>query len=473
MGSKNNDMIKENKTSDNTIRYLIVAGELFAMNMALLSLYWFYYHTSLQTPPHYKRLMLLMTLVYIVCERTFPSRLEQRFVRGDQMYRMLITGLASFVSASLLVLWVFRWPLMTWQFMLPFYGAVAVFVTAYRWIMRHIIKAYRQHGRNSMTVLFVGNINIASDMYKGMKQERENGFRVLGYFSDEPYENLYPEDHMGKPEDVLEYINGNKHIHNIYCMLPSAENPLINKIIDTCENNMIRYNHIPDSFNYKRHNMAFQLMAGTPIFSIHYEPLTFVVNRMVKRIFDIVFSLLVLTLLFPWVYIIVGTLIKLSSPGPIFFRQKRSGMEGKDFDCLKFRSMKVNTESDTMQATKDDPRKTRIGEFIRKTSIDELPQFINVLRGEMSVVGPRPHMLRHTEEYSKLIGGYMVRHFAKPGITGWAQVTGSRGETQELWQMEERVKKDIWYIEHWSMALDLYIIIRTVKNAVHGEQNAY
>ena len=135
--------------------------------------------------------------------------------------------------------------------------------------------------------------------------------------------------------------------------------------------------------------------------------------------------------------------------------------------------MRVNIDSDKLQATANDPRKTKIGDFIRKTSIDELPQFINVLLGQMSVVGPRPHMLKHTEGYSHLIDKYMVRHLVKPGITGWAQVTGYRGETKELWQMEGRVQRDVWYLEHWTFLLDLYIIYKTVRNAVRGEKEAY
>ena len=146
---------------------------------------------------------------------------------------------------------------------------------------------------------------------------------------------------------------------------------------------------------------------------------------------------------------------------------------GREFNCLKFRTMRVNNESDKLQATKGDPRITRIGEFLRKTSLDELPQFINVFKGEMSVVGPRPHILKHTKDYSAIIDKYMVRHFIKPGLTGWAQVNGYRGETKELWQMEGRVSRDIWYIEHWTFMLDLYIIYKTVYNAVHGEKEAY
>ena len=153
--------------------------------------------------------------------------------------------------------------------------------------------------------------------------------------------------------------------------------------------------------------------------------------------------------------------------------RKRTGYKGKEFTCLKFRTMKVNTTSDTAQASKNDPRKTRVGDFLRRTSIDELPQFINVLRGDMSVVGPRPHMLAHTDQYSKLIDKYMVRHLIKPGITGWAQVNGYRGQTGQLWQMERRVEFDVWYIENWSFLLDLKIVMRTIVNALHGEENAF
>lgn len=170
---------------------------------------------------------------------------------------------------------------------------------------------------------------------------------------------------------------------------------------------------------------------------------------------------------------IIAIIIKIQSPGPIFFKQERTGFAGKTFFCYKFRSMHVNKDADLEQATENDPRKFAFGNFMRKTNIDELPQFWNVLRGDMSIVGPRPHMLHHTEIYSELIDKYMVRHFCKPGITGWAQVTGFRGETKELWQMEERVERDIWYIEHWTFMLDIKIIYKTIKSVIIPDKHAY
>ena len=196
------------------------------------------------------------------------------------------------------------------------------------------------------------------------------------------------------------------------------------------------------------------------------------INRLVKRSFDLLVSTIVL-ILSPLVIIPVAIGIKLSSKGPIFFVQKRTGYRGQAFNCYKFRTMRPNDDSDTLQATKGDPRVTRFGNFLRRTSIDELPQFYNVWRGEMSIVGPRPHMVAQTEMYSELIDKYMLRHTIKPGITGWAQVRGYRGQTEELWQMEKRVEFDVWYAENWTFFLDLKIIFRTIWNAIIGEDNAY
>lgn len=203
------------------------------------------------------------------------------------------------------------------------------------------------------------------------------------------------------------------------------------------------------------------------------SPLYIRYNRIIKRIFDLMVSAVVLCTLFPVIFLVVGIIIKLTSPGPIFFIQKRTGKDGKDFNCYKFRSMKVNKEADEVQATADDPRKTPFGNFIRNTSIDEIPQLINVFLGDMSLIGPRPHMVKHTEMYSQLIDNYMDRHAVKPGITGWAQVTGLRGETKELYLMEKRVEADIWYIQNWSFLLDLKIIGKTIKTILLGDENAY
>lgn len=239
-----------------------------------------------------------------------------------------------------------------------------------------------------------------------------------------------------------------------------------------CDNHLIRFYFVP-SANIFMSNMDMQILDGTPVVARREEPLSNIKNKLIKRLFDILFSSLVLVCIFPWIYVIVGIIIKFTSPGPVFFKQERTGLDGKVFKCIKFRTMKVNNESDTLQATEDDPRKYPFGDFMRRTNIDELPQFINVLKGDMSIVGPRPHMLRHTTEYSQLINRFMLRHLAKPGITGLAQVSGYRGETKHLEQMEGRIRYDIEYIENWTFLLDMKIIYKTIINMLTKDENAY
>ena len=210
-----------------------------------------------------------------------------------------------------------------------------------------------------------------------------------------------------------------------------------------------------------------------PVLSVRKEPLHDVINRLTKRVFDIGVSLGVTVFILSWLIPLLGLLIKLESAGPVFFVQKRSGLNNLPFSCYKFRSMTVNQESNTKQATRHDARVTKLGRFMRKTSLDEFPQFLNVLLGRMSIVGPRPHMLKHTDEYSVLENQYMIRQFLKPGITGWAQVNGFRGEITELRHIQKRVEYDLWYLENWRLSLDLQIMFLTVYNVFKGEENAF
>ncbi len=352
--------------------------------------------------------------------------------------------------------------------------AVLVCVSVFRLGLRMLIKAYRTKGGNLRYVVLVGSTDNNRELYQELTSQSWAGYRVLGYFDFEP-NGHFPQEcpYLGKPQEVTDYLKKHGNTHFLFCCLPSKDREVIMPIIDYCENNLVHFYSVPNVHNYLQNRMYFNMMGNVPYLSLRQDPLSRLGNKMLKRTFDIVFSLCFLCTLFIPILIIVTIITKITMPGPIFFKQKRNGLNDKEFYCYKFRSMKVNADADKVQATKDDPRKTKWGNIMRKTSIDELPQFINVLKGDMSVVGPRPHMLKHTEEYSKLINKYMVRHFVKPGITGWSQVTGYRGETKELKDMEGRIRGDIWYIEHWSFGLDLYIIYKTVANAVHGEKNAY
>jgi putative colanic acid biosynthesis UDP-glucose lipid carrier transferase len=239
------------------------------------------------------------------------------------------------------------------------------------------------------------------------------------------------------------------------------------------ERECIRFKVVPNLAYFFSKPVIVDYIRDLPILSLRSEPLEDVGNRLKKRILDVTVSFLVCIFILSWLIPILGLLIIIESRGPIFFSQKRTGKNGQEFNCLKFRSMKPNKDSDTKQATKGDMRVTRIGRFIRKTSLDEFPQFLNVLKGEMSLVGPRPHMVKHTTDYSKIVDQYMIRHFLKPGITGWAQINGFRGEITDPKQIKMRVTNDLWYLENWNIWLDLRIMFLTVYNVFKGEKNAY
>ena len=256
-----------------------------------------------------------------------------------------------------------------------------------------------------------------------------------------------------------------------------VDSPLVEKenqdIISICRSQFIEFEIIPREINLLDNKIEMKSYDGLPAFSEPTEKLHRLRNRVIKRVFDIVFSLAVILFIFPWLLPLIAITIRLESKGPIFFTQKRTGYWNESFSFIKFRSMTVNDESDNKQATKNDSRVTKIGAFLRKTSLDELPQFFNVLLGDMSIVGPRPHMLKHTNVYSDLIETYMIRHEVKPGITGWAQINGWRGPTEQLYKMAKRVEFDVQYLENWTFWLDVKCIYRTVFNAVQGEENAF
>lgn len=262
-------------------------------------------------------------------------------------------------------------------------------------------------------------------------------------------------------------------IDEIYCSISELSNSQRREVIAFADNNLKVLKFLPDNKDFNSRKLRYEYYNYIPVLSLREIPLEKPLNHIINRVFDIVFSGAVIVLLLSWLTPIIALLIKLESKGPVFFRQYRNGFNNEEFYCFKFRSMTPNKDANLNQATKGDMRVTKIGKFIRKTSIDELPQFFNVFLGDMSVVGPRPHMVSHTNKYSKKVDKYMVRHFVKPGITGLAQVSGFRGEIETDNDIINRVKYDIFYIENWSLLLDIKIIVLTLLNAIKGEEKAY
>jgi len=270
----------------------------------------------------------------------------------------------------------------------------------------------------------------------------------------------------------MKFVRNNK-IDEIFCTLPATQAIKVEELMIEADKNLIRFKYVPEYYDFAKRPTYIENFGHIPVISVRPEPLENMLNRFLKRMFDVLFSLFIILFIFSWLFPILAILIKLGSKGPVFFVQIRSGKDNKPFKCYKFRSMKVNSESNKTQATRGDSRVTKLGVVLRRLSIDELPQFFNVLIGNMSVVGPRPHMISHTRQYSQLIDKFMVRHFLKPGITGYAQVNGLRGETKTTEAMLQRVEADVWYLENWSFLLDLKIIFLTIWNAVKGDENAF
>lgn len=340
---------------------------------------------------------------------------------------------------------------------------------------QNIIRKARKAGYNFKKAIIIGSGRTAKQLLYQINNDQGYGIYVKSIFDNNPQTHnsiadIYSEK-IRPLEEVIDFAT-KEEVNIIYFTLDGNDIDCLSNMMHLAEQIGAQFTYIP-----KLPGIVSSQFSPIEIGQMHgmvhqFSPLTHYGNRILKRIFDLCVSV-PFTILSPLIFIPIAIGIKISSPGPIFFRQKRTGLHGKDFFCLKFRTMKVNTESDKQQATKDDPRKTKFGNFLRKTSLDELPQFYNVLLGDMTVVGPRPHMVSQTEEYSKLIDKYMVRHAVKPGITGWAQVRGYRGATEKLWQMEKRVEHDVWYISNWSLLLDIKIMFLTVFNQLKGEENAY
>lgn len=340
-----------------------------------------------------------------------------------------------------------------------------------------LVRCFRSFGYNTRNVVIIGADEVARRLYKEMEfGQTFTGYRVIGYFTSlDKYEMPKEVKKLGTVEDCFDWLKDNRP-DEVYCSLPPATcEAVIDRIIQICNDKFMDFYYVPTMDGYPHRQMAFRNFGKVTVIKLREEPMNNPLAKLYKRVTDIVISGLFLCTLYPFVFLFVwiGDLVT-GSKGPVYFRQARTGYNGKSFMIYKFRSMKVNADADKLQATKDDPRKTKFGDFLRKSSIDELPQFINVLKGDMSIIGPRPHMEFHTEMYSSLIGDYMVRHLAKPGITGWAQISGCRGETKTVEEMKDRVEHDIWYIEHWTPLLDLVIFLRTIWQVIPGhDKQAY
>lgn len=457
------------------IKWLIVLGDL-----ALLNILFFAISDWCKMPEldgfysRFRIIVLLLNFSYIFSVYFVPIRIYRPVMFTDKVvqHALSLISLHLIIFVTSLFFLNLEAELFPNNFLVFFYLFLYFLFTIWRVLARESLKLYRKRGRNYKRVIIVGAGKNGMSLYTEMKKEMAYGYRIYGFFDDNILlKNSLP-NYLGMTHEVETYVLENM-IDEIYCTLPNSQDEKILRILNFAEKSMIRFYIVPEFSRYVKKRLDLESIESVPVMAVRSEPLQFMHNRFVKRTFDIIFSFTFIVTLFPVLCLILGIIIKLSSRGPIIFKQARTGIYGKNFDCFKFRSMRLNEIANEKQAEKYDPRITWIGQFLRRSNLDEIPQFFNVLRGDMSVVGPRPHMLKHTELYSSIIDKYMVRHLIKPGITGWAQVNGYRGETKTMDQMEARVRYDVWYLENWSFLLDLKIVLVTIVNMFKGEKNAY
>lgn len=354
------------------------------------------------------------------------------------------------------------------QYQILVFMAIIAALFLYRIAFFMVRRRYRMMGGNSVRVVVIGK----DKSLRKIRQWFENpylGYRYKGFFDDEFSKN---NDYLGRIEQCFLYILEN-NIDEIYCIASKLSKKELQYLNSFADNNLIKFKIIPDNKDVFAQAMSIERYGALPVVNLRKVPLDTEEARILKRIFDVVFSFLVIIFVLSWFVPLMFILIKLESPGPIYFKQLRHGLKRKPFWCYKFRSMHMNNDADTKMALKNDARITRIGSFMRKTSIDELPQFFNVFLGNMSVVGPRPHMIVHTLDYEKSVDKYLVRHFVKPGITGLAQIKGYRGEILKQEDIKNRLRFDIFYVENWCLSLDVKIIWSTIFNVFKGEEKAY
>jgi len=321
-------------------------------------------------------------------------------------------------------------------------------------------------------VLIIGYNSTSKKLVSYFEQEDINT-EILGFAENEQNVNELSNYPIISNIDLAVEVAKQHYVDEIYSTITPEQNPKLYQLIHQADHECIRFRIVPDFSVFIQGPFYVSYFNDMPILTLRSEPLDDLNNRHIKRGFDILISLLVVVLILSWLAPLICILILIESRGMPFFSQLRTGKNKKSFPCYKFRSMYVNKESDLKQATKNDNRITKVGRVLRRTSLDEFPQFINVLIGNMSIVGPRPHMVKHTDDYSKIVNQYMVRHFSKPGITGWAQIHGYRGEINDLVQIRNRIQYDIWYMENWSLLLDVKIMFLTVFNILKGEEKAY
>lgn len=383
----------------------------------------------------------------------------------------ILRGVITQIVLSVLFIFLAKEDLFTRNFIAYYAFLILLLLSARVLIIKEALDSIRKKGKNVRNLLIIGTGETARYFYDTVKKSSDIGYNIVGFLSNDNRNNgLHVISSIEHYEEVLQ----DKKIDETIIALSDSDGSQLKNLIAVSNRHAVRTHIIPDYFNLLARKFQVSMIGKVPIITVRNEPLEQIQWKLAKRIFDIVFSFLTIILLASWLFPLIVIMIRITSKGPAFFKQPRIGKDNKPFSCLKFRTMRINKECESFAPTKkNDSRITKIGRFLRKSNIDELPQLFNVLWGDMSIVGPRPHPVAFEETYGSYVEAIKLRNLVKPGITGWAQVNNLRGDSPNESENKERIKKridhDIWYIENWTFWLDIQIILLTVWQMIRGK----
>jgi putative colanic acid biosysnthesis UDP-glucose lipid carrier transferase len=455
------------------IPLLSLIGDFVLLNLILVAGFIWRNNPSESLLPHHLIFYLYLNIVWFILVFIFRAHTIDRNIR-PRVFFITYVQIIIFFFFFFLMFFQFRafeyYPRHWWKYIFPvFFTSLMV----WKFALYYGFRLYRKLGYNYRHVIIIGNDTNAKILQHYLLSNPWHGLRYNGYFSDrEIMDEESRANYLGNLSDLDKNLKA-KVIDEVFIDWSSIPRKKLNEIFEVLDNYPVKVRVIPDLQDFSFRSAEIVNYGDLPVIQIHPGPLSIWYNRLVKRCFDLMVSLAAAILVLSWLTPILWIASLFGSREGVFFKQRRTAADGREFTCLKYRSMRENAEADLKAASKEDKRITPVGRILRKTSLDEFPQFINVLIGEMSVVGPRPHMLKHTEEYRKLIKRFMLRHTVKPGITGLAQVRGYRGEITCFEDIEKRVQYDVKYIENWSFNLDLRIILRTLLLLIKGQEKAY
>ncbi len=422
--------------------------------------------------------ILFLSMIIIWFVYAGASRIYDEFRSRDFGFELGAIGKATVVQllSSIVILFFLKETQLSRFFVVTYAVILFIGLTSEKFLVRRTLEYIRRRGRNLRNLVIVGAGIVGRDFYDAVQSNPQFGYNLLGFVDDTKRPDLNGQS-LGSVDELEKLITA-RHVSDVIIALQGKAMERIEEVLNTCDRYTTRVRIVPEYSNLVSGKYSVTMFGRFPVISVRESALAQLYWRIFKRVFDIVFTVAFFLLIGSWLWPLICALQKMLNPGPLYYKPTRWGRDGHEFTCYKFRSMlpeslNVDKEGKHIHTTYDDPRVTTFGRLLRKTNLDEIPQFINVLKGEMSVVGPRPHDAEENAALRDKLRAYMPRHLVKPGVTGWAQVRGLRGGTSDLSIMQKRTDADLWYIENWSFELDLRIILMTVWQTIKGDPKAY